>query len=469
MTAVTFTIAVRSLLRRKVRMLLIGMLVFLGTVLIVFGESFSLSVRHFSRLSIISYFTGDLIIYSERAKDKPSPFSFTTPLPVLNDPPKIESWLSAHPMVESHVSIAQNYGLLSAEKQGRKTDLPFIFYAVDPVQYLRVFPNIKVARGVFFNADGKGPGAGVVLSAFQVENYRKNYSVDLAPGDPVTLLSLSDGGSVNAVPSRIVGVYEPKYYRNVFNYINFLDIGTYSRLYNYTGVDSASMPAKFNNALSLEAEQDIFNLAADDFGTLDTKGLVAQELNGYVMIAVKLKDHDKAGAFMADLAKSGFAVKTASWNEASGFFSYIAGIIQAVIYGATFLIFLIVVFILMNTLIIGVLERTAEIGTLRAMGAEKKFITLLFLWESFLLNGSAAIVGMAASLGLILFVGGAGGIVLPDVVQQYLVGGGTLPLLLTVRPFVLATMLIFIVSVLATLYPVRVATAISPLKAMSGK
>jgi ABC-type lipoprotein release transport system permease subunit len=469
MTAVTFTIALRSLLRRKVRMIMIGTLVFLGTLLIVFGESFSLSVRHFSRLSIISYFTGDLIVYSDRSKEPPSPFSFTTPLPVLNDPGKIEAWLSVNPMVERHVAIAQNFGLLSVEKQGRKSDLPFFFYAVDPTNYRSAFSNITVSKGAFFNTDGKGPAKGVVLSAFQIGNYAKNYSIDLAPGDAVTLLSLSDGGSVNAVPSRIIGVYEPKYYRNVFNYINFMDIATYSQLYNFTGVDGASMPSQFNNALSLESEQDIFSLANNDFGSLDTRKLVTQELNGYVMIAVKLKNHRAAAAFMADLRKSGFAVKVASWKEASGFFAYIAGIIQAVIYGATFLIFLIVVFILMNTLIIGVLERTAEIGTLRAIGAEKQFISALFLWESFMLNGTAALLGMVASLVFTITLGRNGGIALPDVFQQYLVGGGSLPLLLSPRPFIVATALIIIVSILATLYPVRVATAITPLKAMAGK
>jgi ABC-type lipoprotein release transport system permease subunit len=196
---------------------------------------------------------------------------------------------------------------------------------------------------------------------------------------------------------------------------------------------------------------------------------VTQELNGYVMIAVKLKDHGKVSAFVAEIEKAGLGVKAASWKEASGFFAYIAGIIQAIIYGATFLIFLAVVFILMNTLIIGVLERTAEIGTLRAIGGEKGFVGALFLWESFLLNGSAAFLGMVAGFFMILFVGANGGITMPDVVQQYLTGGGNLPLLLSVRPFAVATGLIVAVSFLATLYPVRVATGITPLTAMSVK
>jgi ABC-type antimicrobial peptide transport system permease subunit len=53
--------------------------------------------------------------------------------------------------------------------------------------------------------------------------------------------------------------------------------------------------------------------------------------------------------------------------------------------------------------------------------------------------------------------------------QQYLVGGGGLRLLFTPRPFIEALVLILAVSALATVYPIRVATAITPLKAMSGK
>ena len=167
--------------------------------------------------------------------------------------------------------------------------------------------------------------------------------------------------------------------------------------------------------------------------------------------------------------KQSFGVKCASWEESAGFFAYIGKIIQGVIFGATLLIFLIVVFILMNTLIINVLERTGEIGTLRAMGGEKSFIRSLFLWESFLLNGTSAIVGMVISLIAILILSTGKGILLPDVVMQYLTGGAPLYLIISIRPFVEAIALVSLVSILATIYPIRVATKITPLKAMLGK
>jgi putative ABC transport system permease protein len=448
----------------------IGALVFLGTVVIIFGETFCLSAKHFSEASIINYFTGDIILFSTKSKEKPSPFSFSTPLPVIEQPHTIETWLDANRLVNSYVSIAQNYGLLSVEKNGKKTEVPFIFYAVDPARYKATFPNIAVVKGTFYTGDSGNAVSGVVLSDFQRNIYARNYSVEFNPGDRVTLLSLTDGGSVNAYPSKIIGIYEPKYYKNVFNYINFLDITSYSRLYNFTGVDTASLPSGFNRALASGSDEEIFGLANQKtFGEIDTRLLVSRELTGYTMIAIKLKNGDSAASFIAGLNKAGLGVKSAGWKDASGFFSSVAIIIQSVIYGATFLIFLIVVFILMNTLIIGVLERTAEIGTLRAMGGEKGFITAMFIWESMLLNGAAALGGIIFSIGLILIVKLTGGIKLPDVMAQYLVGGGTLGLLLQARPFAEAVVVVVVVSLAATLYPISVATKISPLKAMSSK
>ena len=61
------------------------------------------------------------------------------------------------------------------------------------------------------------------------------------------------------------------------------------------------------------------------------------------------------------------------------------------------------------------------------------------------------------------------GIPLPDTIAQFLVGGGRLPLEIRFMPFVQALAVVVGVSVLATLYPVKVATSITPLKAMSDK
>jgi putative ABC transport system permease protein len=186
------------------------------------------------------------------------------------------------------------------------------------------------------------------------------------------------------------------------------------------------------------------------------------------MIAVKIKDHAALAPVMARVAAKGLEIKLARWDEASGFFARISSGLQAFIYFATALIFLVVSFILMNTLIINIIERTGEIGTMRALGGEKRFIRGIFLAETLLLNVAACLVGLLLSLLVILGFSKTG-IPLPDTVSQYVIGGGNLPLSPGVAPFALALAVVVLVSVIATVYPVRVATSITPLAAMNDR
>ena len=130
------------------------------------------------------------------------------------------------------------------------------------------------------------------------------------------------------------------------------------------------------------------------------------------------------------------------------------------------LIFLVVAFIFMNTLIISIIERTGEIGTMRALGGEKSFIRRIFLSETLVLNMAASLAGIVIGLLLVLLTG-RGGLPLPDTVSQFLIGGGPLRMVLSAWPFLVALVVVIAVSILATLTPIRVATRITPLAAMS--
>jgi ABC-type lipoprotein release transport system permease subunit len=464
-----FTIALRSLGRRKVRMALIGLLVVIGTVLIVFGGTVAASAQIGSKQAIVGAFTGDLVFYSAKSKDLPSPFSFTTPLPPVENGAGLETWLTERREVAQTVGIAQNYGLISVEKDGRKLDLSFLFYAVDPVRYEAAFHNLDIRTGDGYGAPGSGSDRGILLSTRQHRQYVDKYGIDLKPGDKVTLLSVTGGGAVNAVSTTVRGIFEPRRYANVFSYVNFMDIRTYGQLYNFTGVAAGGLPSSLDSAFAASSEDDIFALAGTEaFDKLDVGALKTEELTGYTMVSVKLKAGASADTLIRAAGEAGFEVKTAPWDKASSFFSSIAGILQAVIFGMTLLIFLIVVFILMNTLIINILERTPEIGTYRALGADKSFVSAIFLWESLILNFGAALVGIVVSMSLVGLIG-PGGIVLPDIVSQYLVGGGPLHLVVTPGPLVTGLVLVLVVSLTATAYPIRVAVSVPPLQAMGGK
>lgn len=470
---VVLKLALRTLLRRKSRMILIALLVAFGTFLIIFGTTFSRSAHEVSRRSIIENFTGDFIIYAARSKEKPSPFAFQTPLPNIPNVPEIESYLKSLPEVAAYAPYAQNYAIIQVERDGSKIELPFIFYAVDPPRYHRIFKNTRMTTGSFFDVQGTGtpavtdPSHGVVISQFQNEQYQKSYGITLKVGDRLTVLGLTEGG-VNAASSRLVGIFQPRYYTNVFNYINFLDIGTYSNLYNFTGVQS--LPKALDQGLNEAStdENSIFALASNNsLGSIDLNTLKSEALSGYTMIAVKLKDHSKTQEVMKMIeSKGNLGIKVSGWQEASGYFAQIATGLQTFVYLATGLIFLIVAFIFMNTLIINITERTDEIGTMRAIGAEKSFVRWLFISETLFLNMSASIVAMIVAFVTIVAIGSRG-IPLPDTFSQFLIGGGNLPMELSIVPFIQAIAVTVVVSILATLYPVRVATSITPLEAMN--
>lgn len=470
---IAITLALRTIARRKGRMALIGSLVAFGTFLIVFGSIFASSTANASRAAIIGKFTGDFIVYSARSKELPSPFAFQTPLPLIRDLERVEAALGAIPGIAAYAPYAQNYGVVQATRDGRTYDLPIIYYAIDPASYARVFGALKSVEGDYFglSADGIAAGGqsrgGVMVSAFQNAQYKKNYGIELRAGEDVTVLGVTEGG-VNSARSSVSGVFVPERYASVFNYINFMDASTYAAVYNYSGV--SSLPESLDKSLAKadSGEDAIFALANDPgAGTVDVSSLKAERLSGATMIAVRLKPGASAKDTIARIeADPSLGVRVATWSEASGFYAQVSAGLQAFVLVATALVFLVVAMIFMNTLIINVTERTTEIGTMRAIGADRSFVRDVFLAESLTLNMAAAAVGLVAS-GIASLAFSRSGVTLPDVISQFLVGGGSIPIRATPWPFVAGALVVALVSVLATLYPVRVATGITPLKAMS--
>ncbi len=465
---VFFKIAIGSLLKRKKRVAGIGLLVMFGTILIVFGQEFALTANRLSKDAIIDNLTGDFIIYSSRTKEKPGPYTFSNPLTNIENVEEIKRVLSRYEEVEAYTAYSQNISIISVDG-GTPAELPLIYTAVEPETYLDFFNNIKMVEGTFF---GRGTGAlqgGIILSEAQNDRYEEQYGVRFTVGEPITMYGLTSGGAVNAVKTKVQGIFVPLKYENSFDYINFMDAGTYSELYNFTGVAAGSLPEAISDSLSTDNEDDIFNLGLDEsFGRIDVETLQSTALSGYTMISVHLKKGVDTEAFLKKLEPDGetYGFKTAAWEEASGGLSRIAGALQGFIYAATALIFIIVALILMNTLIINIMERTAEIGTIRAIGAKKSFVTLMFLSETLVLNIIAGIAGIAVSAVLIL-IAGHFGIALPGPVSQFLIGGGRLYPELRLATVGQALVIIVVITVLATLYPLRVATRVTPLRAMS--
>lgn len=101
---------------------------------------------------------------------------------------------------------------------------------------------------------------------------------------------------------------------------------------------------------------------------------------------------------MTKLTAAGFEVEILTWQDLSDFYTQVHGMFD-MIFGFIFSIVLTVVIMsVANSMGMTVVERTREIGTLRAIGLKRSGVVRLFTLESMLLTLIGCISGLAISL-----------------------------------------------------------------------
>jgi putative ABC transport system permease protein len=123
------------------------------------------------------------------------------------------------------------------------------------------------------------------------------------------------------------------------------------------------------------------------------------------------------------------------------------------------------VIIIMNTLVISVIERTAEIGTMRALGAQKGMVRWMFILETSSISLVFGLLGIALGAGIIGILN-LTGIAAPNPFFEILFGGKILHPLLPLSAVLYALLVIVGIGVVASLYPVAVALRIQPVRAI---
>lgn len=187
-------------------------------------------------------------------------------------------------------------------------------------------------------------------------------------------------------------------------------------------------------------------------------------------LSVQLKDPSQLSQTLSELSAIGepLGLQAIDWQRAAGFVGQLIWVIRGILSIAILIIFIVAIVIINNSMVMATLERVAEIGTLRALGAQKWFVTAMILFETGVLGVLAGTLGAALAAGVVLWLGQVG-IPAGSDILVFLFGGPRL------YPSVGAGAMVFgvgtstFVAVLATLYPARLATRIQPVVAMQGK
>jgi ABC-type lipoprotein release transport system permease subunit len=165
-------------------------------------------------------------------------------------------------------------------------------------------------------------------------------------------------------------------------------------------------------------------------------------------------------------ARDGLPLKAISWQKASGIIGQFIMMARIVLYVAILIIFVIALVIINNALVMATLERVKEIGTLRAIGAQRRFILAMLVIEALVVGLIFGAIGAGVGALVVAFVGKVGIPARSDIWFFFFSGPRLHPFLGTTN-LIVAFIAVMLVSALSSFYPAWLAMRVTPRQAMS--
>jgi ABC-type lipoprotein release transport system permease subunit len=361
---------------------------------------------------------------------------------------------------------------------------------------------------------------GKLLSSFfktTDENFMRRYSFfyeQLAPslelyrvrvGDTLVIKAFTKGGYVQSVKLRVYGTFAFQGLETspLAGALSLMDMVSFRELYGFlTTEKKAEIDALKAASGAKEVSRD--NAEAELFGHVDEGGKTVEatitpglpkvegeglgarlrredlvdkvfdpkELGSGVVLnaAVILDDPNKLDqtikAIEAKGKDTGLPLKAVSWQKASGFIGQMVGAMHGILSLIILIIFTVALVIINNALVMATLQRVPEIGTLRAVGAQRRFVLAMLVIEALVVGAVfgalGAGVGALATLGL-----KAVGIPAGNDVVSFFFSGPRLHPTLGTGNVIGALVIVFLVSALSSLYPAWLAMRVTPRQAMA--
>ncbi len=383
-------------------------------------------------------------------------------------------------------------------------------------------------RGKLQKELGSGEAdVGKLLQAFfgtSDDNFARRYAffyADLAPsldlyrvriGDTLTIKAFTKSGYVQSVNLKVYGtfVFQGLEKSPQAGALNLMDMVSFRELYGFltdekrTEIEAIKATAGAKDVGREEAEAALFGskepsplpdaaparhieasatpgvdadkalnglagkLRRDDLSqrVFDPKQLEA----GVVLnAAVILRDPARLLQSMADIEAAGTAaglpLRAISWQKASGLIGQFVTLMRMVLYTAVLIIFVVALVIINNAMVMATLERVQEIGTLRAIGAQRRFILAMLVIESMVVGVLFGALGAVVGAGVVTVIGKVGIPAANDIFNFFFSGPRLYPVLGTTS-LGLALFIVLLVSALSSFYPAWLAMRVTPRQAM---
>lgn len=491
-------IAFRNLLEHKAKSLIIGVLLALGVIILVVGNAFMDTAARGVKDTFIGNYTADVFIHAaskypvslfgvqaaggqEETKGIPD---YDRVLEIIAETPGIAGsagQITGFGLVSLKEKEAEGGDLSSAQGDLASGDEPRNFallFGVNPEDYYRIFDNASIVEGRFLEPGKRG----LVISKRQAERYAKSLKLErLEIGQELLLTGMGKAGfKIQSVP--LIGIIEYKSETDATDFISYADSDTLRILMGLTLGNDEDTPVseEQKSILAMTDEDALFGaeefLSGAPAAPAPAPAAPAVPRAGPVVDSgawhfqlIRLENPGRAAATVASLNKrlteEGIGARAAGWKAAAGPFALSVDAIRVVFNVAVIIVAVVAVIIMMNTLLISVIERTGEIGTMRALGAQKGFVRRMFLVETITIASVFGAVGVILAF-LVLGILNAIGIEAGNPFLQILFAGDVLHATASLSSIVWSLLLMGFVAVVAHLYPVSHALRIEPVSAM---
>jgi ABC-type lipoprotein release transport system permease subunit len=190
-------------------------------------------------------------------------------------------------------------------------------------------------------------------------------------------------------------------------------------------------------------------------------------LNAALVLADPSREDETRLAVQEAADRAGLGLKVIGWHAASGVVGLFVTLLQVVLLVAVVIFFAVALVIINNAMVMATLQRVKEIGTMRAVGAQRRFVLAMLLVETAAVGLVFGLAGAALGGVGVWAIRAAGGIPATTDLLNFLFSGPALLPTLGAASVAGSLAIVVVVSVLSGLYPALLAMRVTPVEAMA--
>ncbi len=483
-----FRLAFRNVISRK------------SSIVIIIFISFALALLALSNAifdgtdsgvedTYINSFTGDIVI-RPKAEFPLSLFGDETPVTgTLSQVPSVIPYTQVRDLIQNTDGIEsitpQVSGVAALNVNNKK--FASALFGVDAETYTKMMPSIIIEEGEPFSSGNKG----MMLNSVTAQSIKDSTGEELHPGNTIQLI-ISNGSSFTIRSAPVTAIFSYKVHNDILDNISIVDadtvrglMGMASIMEDDSSIDENSMDlledfdldSLFGDSSDFWGEEADFDmLLEEEFGADSIQDDYLEETpvqsTSWNFIVCKTDSKANPARIIRQLnrefKKQGWDVQAVNWRTAAGGAVYLVNHLRTMLNIGIILILLTGFIVVNNTLVVSSLSRIQETGTLRAIGAKRKFIGTEFFFEIILLTIPAGLLACLLGWGLTDLLNSLK-ITFSNKYLIQLFGGTVFHPLFNFSNALRTMGISVLLAILGWFYPVRVALSTSPVVAMRGQ